>query len=105
MSIEDDHLAMLSIRIDLEQRDQGELANTVGLDRDIPLTKLPRRLAEKSIINKQAAQGLNELIELGDRVAGGAKVEPEAASKLRDGAIDVLYGLSVLTSRAREGRP
>lgn len=103
MSIEDDRLALLSLRTELEHR-LRELAVVVGLDQDINLGRLPERLARAYVFDLSAAQGLRKYIEIGDRIAGGAKVTPEAASKLRDEAFDVLYALAELRRRALANR-
>ena len=102
-SIKDDHLSLLSIRIELEQRLRS-LAAAVGLDEDIELSRLPTRLARVGAFDEQAARGLRKLIQIGDRIAAGAKVDPEAEIKLRDRAYDVLYALGELRRRASEER-
>lgn len=102
-TIDDDHLSLLSIRIELEER-LRELAATAGLDRDIALSKLPTRLAHEGVFDEQAARGLRSLIDIGDRIAAGAKVDTEAATKLRDRAYDVLYAIGELRRRALQSR-
>jgi hypothetical protein len=100
-TIHDERLSLLSIRIELEQRLRS-LAAAAGLDEDIALTRLPTRIAHTGIFNEQAARGLRKLIEIGDRIAAGAKVDPEAGTKLRDRAFDVLYALGELRRRATQ---
>ena len=100
-SIENDRLAVLSIRIEVEERLKG-LASEVGLDRDIPLAKLPHRLSEAGVFSAQVAEGLDKLIDIGDRVSNGAELDPSAARKLRDSAISVLYGLGELRRIRKE---
>jgi hypothetical protein len=101
MSIENDRLSVLSIRIEVEEKIRA-LALTVGLDKDISLPKLPRRLSQAGIFSEQAAQGLEKLIDIGDRVASGAELEPGAARNLRENAISIIYGLDELRRGRRE---
>lgn len=101
MQIEDDRLALISIRIEVEERLRA-LASAVGIDRDVSLTRLPARLVTANILDNQAAMGLRQLFEIGDRVAAGAEIDAAASQKLRDQAFDVLYALGELTRRASE---
>jgi hypothetical protein len=104
MKIEDDRLALLSIRIELEER-LRDLAAAAGVDEDAPLARLPGLLVDAGVFDYSAAKGLEKFIEVGDRVAKGAEVDPEAASKLRDRAFGLLYALAELRKRLmqREG--
>jgi hypothetical protein len=99
--IEDDRLALVSLRLELEQR-LRELAQAVGLDEDIALARLPERLARKEVFDDRAARGLRQLINIGDRIGAGAKVEPSVATSLRDQGLEVLYALGELRRRATE---
>jgi preprotein translocase subunit SecG len=98
MQVEDDRLAMISIRIEIEER-LRELAIAAGLDRDIPLSRLPARLADEGVFDRTAAEGLERYIEVGDRIAAGADITAEAATKLRDRAFGLLYALAELRRR------
>jgi hypothetical protein len=101
--VEDSRLALLSIRTELEQR-LRELALAVGIDRDIALSRLPTRLMFAGTIDEKVASGLRQLIEIGDRIAAGAQVEPDAEAKLRDQASYVLYALGELRRRVSQQR-
>jgi hypothetical protein len=101
-SIADRRLALISIRIELEER-LRELAAAVGLDEDIDIYRLPGRLVRKQVFDTKAAQGLEQLLQLGDRVVAGAEVEEKADQKVRDTALSVLYALSELKRRANAG--
>src|SRR5215211_1172135 len=103
MSIEDDRLALLSIRTELEKQ-LRELAEAAGVDRDVALSRLPSRLVLAGAIDDQAARGLRQLIEIGDRIAAGAEVEPDADTRLRNQAFDVLYALGELRRRISDRR-
>ena len=96
--IEDDRLALLSIRIELEERMRA-LAKAAGIDEDIALTRLPARLAREGAFNYEAARGFEKLLDIGDRIAAGARVDPDAASKIRDQAGYLLNALAELRSR------
>lgn len=100
-SVEDDRLALLSIRIELEEKLRA-LAQEVGVDRDVSLRRLPNRLAQTGVIEYTAAEGLRKLVDIGDRIAAGAAVEPNAAEKIRNQAFSILYALGELRRRARE---
>ena len=101
--IEDDRLALLSIRIELEER-LRKVAEGAGLDRDAPVTALPQLLVQSSTIDEQAARGLSQLLEIGDRLAAGAEIEDDTAGQIRDQAWRVLYALGELEHRVRERR-
>ena len=101
MKIEDDRLALLSIRIELEER-LRDLASAANLDEDSPLASLPGKLADAGVFDYSAAKGLEKFIDIGDRVAAGAEVESEAASKLRDRAFGLLYALAELRKRLKQ---
>lgn len=100
MKIEDDRLALLSIRIEIEER-LRDLADAAGLEGDIPIANLPGRLVDAGVFDYAAAKGLEKFIDVGDRVAAGADLEPEAASKLRDRAFGLLYALAELRKRLK----
>lgn len=97
-SIHDHRLSLLSIRIELEER-LRQLAAAADIDEDVSLERIPQRLVAKGVINKNIARGLRQFVEIGDRIAAGAKVEPEAETRLRDRAYDVLYALGELKRR------
>ncbi|MEJ1110877.1 MULTISPECIES: hypothetical protein [unclassified Kribbella] len=102
-SIDDPQLSLVSIRIELEER-LRDLAESVGLDRDIALLKIPARLSKEGVLDTQAARGLRQLVELGDRIVAGAQVEPQADERIRHAADVALYALGELRRRAMEGR-
>jgi hypothetical protein len=97
--ISDDRLALITIRVELEYR-LRKLAEAVGVDEDLDLKLLPRRLASAGQFDYETAQGYVQLLSIGDRIAAGAQVEPKADTQLRDRAGPVLYGLRELERRA-----
>lgn len=101
--IEDDRLALISIRIELEERLRA-LAVARGLDSEIPFARLPARLAREGTLDAQATKGIEKLIAVGDRIADGAIVDPAAATDLREQAGQLLYALSELRLRTQEQR-
>ena len=102
-NIEDDRLALISIRAELEIR-LRELAVAAELDSEIALSKLPQRLVRQGVLDNEAADGILGLLHIGDRIVAGAKVEPSAESKIENQAREVLYALGELRRRALEQR-
>jgi hypothetical protein len=103
-NIEDERLALISIRIELEDR-LRQLAQSVGIDRDVALRRLPERLVREGVFDEQAADGIRRLLKIGDRIVAGAKVEADAGEKLKSQARNVLYALGELRRRADEAPP
>jgi hypothetical protein len=99
--IEDDRLALISIRIQIEERLRA-LATALGLDSDIGIARLPARLAQEGVLDPQAKEGVEKFIAVGDRIANGAVVDPAAASDLREQAGSLLYALAELRLRTQE---
>ena len=100
--IEDERLALISIRTELEARLRA-LAQALDMDRDIAIERLPSRLVNRGVIDQAAARGLDQLLSIGDSIAAGAEIEPEAATNLQEQAGDVLYAIGELRRRAEEG--
>jgi hypothetical protein len=98
ISIEDERMGLLSIRIDLEERLRN-LAAAASLDRDIRTSRLPARLAMAGAFDFTAAESLEKFLEIGDRISAGAKIEPEAAEELQEQGYILLYALGTLRDR------
>jgi hypothetical protein len=103
--LDDPHLKLISIRIDLETR-LRDLANVAGVDPDVPLPRLPERLVRQGIFSRNTARGITELLAICDRIVVGAEVDSAAAPKLLSESADVLYALDELSQqRAAERQP
>jgi hypothetical protein len=100
-SIADRRLELVSIRLELEERLRA-LAQAAGIDSDIDLELLPGRLARRGVFDADAARGLVQLLELGDRVVAGAEIDDGAGKKVRATASYVLYALVELERRIAE---
>lgn len=100
IDITDERLAIVSIRLELEQR-LRRLARAAHLDGEIGANRLPDRLIGAGVLEPGIGTGLRKLLDIGDRVVNGADIEASAVQKIRDDAIDVLYMLSELTRRVR----
>lgn len=88
----DPNLALVGLRIEVEQRlrrigERHGIANHL-----LPLTKLLRELRQREILPIEVVSGLDELVISGNRAAHGAKVEPRVA----DWAIS--YGPKILAT-------
>jgi len=57
------------------------------------LQKLVNILGDQNILNRDAAQGIIELITLGNKAAHGASVEPGAAALILDTSTSLLRQL------------
>jgi hypothetical protein len=99
--IEDERMSLISIRLELEERLKA-LAGAAGIDREVPVARLPSRLAQDGIIDDQAREGIEKLIAVGDRIAAGAAVDEAAAAELSEQAGDLLYALAELRQRTVE---
>lgn len=97
--LEEPRLGLVSIRIDLETRLRA-LGDTLGIDPEVPLLRLPERLRATNQLSPEVARGIVELLRIGDRIVAGADVEEAAADKLRSETKTVMYALDELTLRA-----
>ena len=79
-----------------------ELADAAGIERELGLDKILRRLTVHEVIDERAAKGLGDFINLGNRVAAGAQVTPEAFNAIQDEGLGVIYALQELTRLSRE---
>ena len=105
MLIEGDREQLASVRVEVEEW-LRRLAQEVGIDEELALDKILRRLMARGVVTLEARSGLLEFLKLGDRILAGARVEPQAAAAIREQALSVIYALMELTARARqaEGR-
>ena len=99
MQVDDPRLGLMSIRVDLETK-LRKLSEAVGIDRDVPVERLPRRLKEDGQFTSAVARGVEELLRISDRIVDGAVVEDDAAAELRAQAGEVLYAIDELGTRA-----
>lgn len=99
-SIEDPRLKFLSIRTELEDR-LRDLAQAVGIDRDVRLNRLVDRLRLEQLFDDGAAAGLKQLLEIGGRVAQGAEVADDVVTSIEGEAARLLYALAELADRRR----
>lgn len=86
---QDPNLALVGLRIEIEKR-LRQLAVTHGVPERQPLWRMLNELGRKQILDPQACQGLNELINAGNNAAHGATVQDSVAQW----AID--YGPKIL---------
>lgn len=97
----DPRLGLVSIRVDLETK-LRRLSDAVGIDRDVPVERLPRRLKEDGQLTSAVAGGVAELLKISNRIVDGAVVEDDAAEELRLQASKVLYAIDELATRTAE---
>jgi hypothetical protein len=98
LRIDGERMSLLSYRVELEVV-LRDLADALGLDRDVPLARVPNRLATAGVIDGEAATGLEGVLEIGDQIAEGASYTPEVATKLLESAAEILYALRELGRR------
>lgn len=72
-------LALVGLRIEIEKRLRA-LAELVGIPKSRPLTQLASDLRNRNVLNAKSAEGLLDLVSLGNRAAHGVDVTAEAAS-------------------------
>lgn len=99
-SIEDPRLQFLSIRTELEAR-LRDLASASGIDRDVALSKLLARLQAAQTIDAKAREGLQQLLDLGDRAAAGAAVSREVLTSIAEEASRILNVLGEMADKPR----
>jgi hypothetical protein len=85
-------LALVGLRIELEQRLRQLGKNHGIVNHLIPLARLLRELRQREVLPNEVADGLSELIISGNQAAHGAKVEPQVAQWA------ISYGLQILAS-------
>ena len=95
---QDPNLALVGLRIEIEKR-LRRLANAAGLRNDGPLTRMTDELAAKGILIGDAANGLRELIALGNQAAHGRPVSTDVALSAADFAPGVLAALDATLAK------
>jgi hypothetical protein len=75
------------------------LTETTGIGRDVRLEKIVERLTEAGVIDAAGANGIQEFLEVGKRIAYGAHVSATAAEDILREGHRVIYALRVLRSR------
>jgi hypothetical protein len=99
--IDDPRQAFITIRLEVEAAIR-QLAEALNVDKELALPKLLQRLQQRNVIEPAAAQGLAQIIDMGDRAMEGAEVEPATISAVKEEADRVLYALHELARQARE---
>jgi hypothetical protein len=80
----DPKLAFVGFRIEVEKRILAIAERAAVQAQGRPLTRIVRDLQEREILPGSVASGLSDLIALGNRVAHGVDVAPEAVDWLLD---------------------
>ena len=87
ISSHDPSLALVAIRIEIEKAVRSSLKSE---GRPIPLSRAINQLISDGIITSSVANGLTELIQLGNRAAHGVEVDTEAATYAIENAANIL---------------
>lgn len=99
----DPNLTLVGIRIDIERR-LLILANKFGVPQ-ASAAQMLTGLAERKVLGQRNADGLQQLIALGNKAAHGAEVSESAAQWALEVAPTILGYLDHLTSRTGEAEP
>lgn len=93
IAIRDPNLAMVGFRIEIEKR-LRQVADNKNIDTSrMPLSRLIKELQVGNILPQQVADGLIELVALGNRAAHGVEVSSDAASWVLDVGPSILNKL------------
>ena len=88
----DPNLVLVSLRIEIERR-LRLLAQAAGLRETDPLRQIAIALRQRKILTDPEFTGLSTLIDLGNKAAHGASVEPDVIAWAKGSAAPILSAL------------